>query len=134
MKLASGLLASVIVLSLSGFAWSYMGPEWGMRSRWGSPMGPYSMGRMMDYCMDAMNRWWTPERSSFNYRGLSLSKSDAERLLGDHLTSLRNPNLKIGKFTEESDRFIAELTTKDGSLVDKLIIGKYSGRIRSTYR
>ncbi len=39
----------------------------------------------------------------------------------------------VGKITERELHFEAEVKDKDGDLVDRVIIDKRSGRIRSTY-
>jgi len=45
----------------------------------------------------------------------------------------RNPNLKVGAVQDEGNSFEANVTTKDGSLVNKLFVDKDTGRIRSEY-
>jgi hypothetical protein len=45
----------------------------------------------------------------------------------------RNPNLKVGTVQDEGNSFEANVTTKDGSLVNKLFVDKDTGRIRSEY-
>jgi hypothetical protein len=45
----------------------------------------------------------------------------------------RNPNLKVGKIEDKGGYFEAEITTNDGSLVDKLLVDKDTGRMRSVY-
>jgi hypothetical protein len=44
-----------------------------------------------------------------------------------------NEDVVIGKITERQLHFEAEVADKDGELVDRVIIDKRSGRIRSTY-
>ena len=38
-----------------------------------------------------------------------------------------NPNLKLGKITEQDEVFEVEIVTKDGSQVDKLLVDKSTG-------
>ena len=57
----------------------------------------------------------------------------AERILKDYLNSRHNPNLKLGEIKDEGTFFEAELLTRDNSLVDKLIVDKNTGRMRSAY-
>lgn len=45
----------------------------------------------------------------------------------------RNPNLKIGSVEEKDGAYNAEIVTKDGSLVDRMVIDKSTGRMRSVY-
>jgi hypothetical protein len=49
------------------------------------------------------------------------------------LQSTRNPNLKLGKITEQGDAFEAEIVTKEGSLVDKLLVDKSTGWMHPAY-
>jgi hypothetical protein len=60
-----------------------------------------------------------------------ITKSDAESMLQDYVS--RNPNLKVGTVQDEGNSFEANVTTKDGSLVNKLFVDKDTGRIRSEY-
>ena len=62
-----------------------------------------------------------------------LSQSDARSIVRDYLKSTRNPNIKLGKITDSGDAFQAEILTKDGSLVDKLLVDKESGAMRPAY-
>jgi hypothetical protein len=62
-----------------------------------------------------------------------LEEKDAKAILENYLKSTRNPNLKLGKLTERDKYFESEILTKDNSLVDKIIVDKYSGWMRSIY-
>ena len=62
-----------------------------------------------------------------------LDKKDAARILEDYLNSRNNPNLKLGEIRDQGSSFEADLLTKDNSLVDKLIVDKNTGRMRSAY-
>jgi hypothetical protein len=62
-----------------------------------------------------------------------LDKKDAERIFEDNLNSRHNPNLKLGEIKDQGSSFEADLLTKDNSLVDKLIVDKNTGRMRSAY-
>jgi hypothetical protein len=62
-----------------------------------------------------------------------LNKKDAERIFEDNLNSRHNPNLKLGAIKDQGSSFEADLLTKDNSLVDKLIVDKNTGRMRSAY-
>jgi uncharacterized membrane protein len=58
-----------------------------------------------------------------------LNEEGARTVVESYLQSTRNPNLKLGKITEQGDAFEAEIVTKDGSLVDKLLVDKSTGWI-----
>ena len=62
-----------------------------------------------------------------------LEEKDAKGILENYLRSRRNPNLTLGKITERDNYFESEILTKDNSLVDKIIVDKYSGWMRSIY-
>jgi len=61
------------------------------------------------------------------------SRKAAERILKDYLNSKHNPYLKLGEIKDEGSFFEADLLTKDNSLVEKLIVDKNTGRIRTGY-
>jgi hypothetical protein len=62
-----------------------------------------------------------------------LEEKDAKAILENYLRGTRNPNLKLGKITEQGNYFEAEIVTKEGSLVDKILVDRYTGWIRSVY-
>jgi len=105
-----------------------MGP--GMMGPW--MMGPWMMGPGM------MGPWMMGPR----YRGYAprygepqkpLEEKDVKAMLEDYIKSTRNPNLKVGKIKEKEDTFEVEILTKDNSLVDKVIVDKFTGWMRSAY-
>jgi len=61
------------------------------------------------------------------------SKDEAELMVENYLRSSRNPNLKIGEVEEKDDHYIVDIVTKDGSLVDKYMVDKGTGWMRSVY-
>jgi hypothetical protein len=62
-----------------------------------------------------------------------LEKEDAKRILENYLGSMRNPNLKVGEIQDKGYVFEAEILTKDNSLVDKILVDKRTGWMRSIY-
>jgi len=83
----------------------------------GSGMGPGMMGQGYG------RQYQQPQKP--------VTKSDAESMLQNYVS--RNPNLKVGTVQDEGNSFEANVTTKDGSLVNKLFVDKDTGRIRSEY-
>lgn len=67
------------------------------------------------------------------YLQKSLDKNSAEQQVKDMLAASHNPNLKVGDVTDEGDNFQVEVLTKDGALVDKLLVDKDTGAMRSIY-
>lgn len=61
------------------------------------------------------------------------TKDEVEIIVKNYLIFTRNPNLKLGNITEKEDYFEAEIITKEKSLVDKLLVDKYTGWFRSAY-
>ncbi|MEK7872589.1 MAG: hypothetical protein AAB502_01875, partial [Chloroflexota bacterium] len=100
-----------------------MGP--GMMGQGGTTGGMMGMMRMMNECGRMM------EASPVSAE--PVTKERAETIVKQHLTNLRNPNLKTGKVTEETAGFVVEVTTKDGALVDKVVVDKRTGHARSIY-
>jgi hypothetical protein len=62
-----------------------------------------------------------------------LEEKDARALLENYLQSMRNPNLKLGEIKDLGDGFEAEILTTDNSLVDKIMVDKKTGWMRSVY-
>jgi hypothetical protein len=62
-----------------------------------------------------------------------LDEKDAKEILENYLKGTRNPNLRVGKIMEQGNYFEAEIVTKEGSLVDKILVDRYTGWIRSIY-
>jgi hypothetical protein len=95
-------------------------------------MGPQMMG-------PGRGRHMMPGGSARNYppqyqqRKGPLEEKDAREVVKNYLKSTRNPNLEIGNITDAGEVFEAEIVTKDNSLVDKVLVDKSSGWIRSAY-
>jgi hypothetical protein len=51
----------------------------------------------------------------------------------NYLQSTGNPNLKLGDIKDEGRYFEADIVTRDNSLVDKLLVDKKTGEMRSVY-
>jgi hypothetical protein len=62
-----------------------------------------------------------------------LEEKDAGTIVANYIKSTRNPNLETGKVKDVGEAFEVEIVTKDKSLVDKVLVDKRSGWIRSTY-
>ncbi|MGA8180753.1 MAG: hypothetical protein WB792_11895 [Desulfobacterales bacterium] len=62
-----------------------------------------------------------------------LDRNQAKQEAENYLRSMRNPNLKLGRIQENSNGYQVNIVTKDGSLVDKVLVDKNTGGMRSTY-
>ncbi len=108
-----------------------MGP--GMMGRGGYGMGPgmmggggYGMGPGM------MGRGYG--RPEYNQQlSKPLDEGQAKQLLQDYLDNTRNSNLKLGPITDKGTYFEAQIITRNGSLVDKIIVNKKTGVMHSAY-
>jgi hypothetical protein len=75
-----------------------------------------------------------PQNGS-QYKGSQkpLGPKEARAILEDYLKSKRNPNLKLGKIKDDGYAFEAEIVTEDNSLVDRILVDKNTGGMRSAY-
>lgn len=62
-----------------------------------------------------------------------LDEKDGKTILENYLKSTRNPNLKVGKIEDKGNAFEGEILTPKGSLVDKILVDKNTGWMRSVY-
>jgi rubrerythrin len=65
--------------------------------------------------------------------GKPLDMKEAKAMMEDYLKSWRNPNLKLGKIKDTGNAFEAEVLTKNNALVDRVLIDKNTGWMRSAY-
>jgi hypothetical protein len=63
-----------------------------------------------------------------------LKEKDVKAMLEHYVQSTRNPNLKVGKITEKDAYFEGEILTKNNALVDKILVDKNTGWMRSIYQ
>ncbi len=89
-------------------------------------MGQGGRGRMMRYRDGSCGMG---PRARFN-RATPLTKDEAKQLLESYMSYRNNPNLKLGEIADKGDMFEAPVTTKDGSLVEKIQVDKKSGWFR----
>jgi len=71
--------------------------------------------------------------NNYNPAREPVTLKQAEALVQDYLTAIGNPNLKQGKLTDKGNYFEVEIVTKNGSLVDTLMLDKQRGWMRSIY-
>jgi hypothetical protein len=107
----------------SGMGPGMMGQGWGS----GYGMGPGMMGQ--GYGPQGCGQQGYGQQ--YQQPQKPLTKGDAESMVQNYVS--RNPNLKVGTVQDEGNSFEANVTTKDGSLVNKLFVDKDTGRIRSEY-
>ncbi len=100
-----------------------MGPH--MRGRGGMGPGMMGPGYGPQYGPQYPPQYQQPQKP--------MEEKDAKAVLENYLQSTRNPNLKLGKITEKGNYFEAEILTTEDSLVDKIVVDKFTGWMRSIY-
>lgn len=60
------------------------------------------------------------------------SQMQAETMVRENIA--RNPNVKTGAVIERENDFTVDILTKDGAVIDQMIVDKKSGNISSIYR
>jgi hypothetical protein len=60
-----------------------------------------------------------------------INKEEVKTLMNNYVAA--NPNLKIGEVTEKDDVYVGKIVTKDGSLVEKLVVDKSTGWMKRQY-
>ncbi len=121
-------------------------PQGGWHCPYGNPyqggygMGPGMMGYGMGPGMMGYGRGYGMMGPGYGYYQRyrlphqRLKEQDAKEIVENYLNSTRNPNLKLGKIKDEGYAFEAEIVTKkNGSLVDKVLVNKNTGWMRSVY-
>jgi hypothetical protein len=144
-KLGIGLTL-IVLLAVVAIAYA-QGPGW-----WG--MGPGMMGRgpggcYCPYCGQWMGRgmmggygmgpgmmgpgYGQQYPQQYQQTQKPLEEKDAKEIVENYLRNMRNPNLKLGNMKDAGSAFEADIVTKDNSLVDKVLIDKSTGWMRSAY-
>jgi hypothetical protein len=62
-----------------------------------------------------------------------LDEAQVKQEVENYLKSTRNPNLKMGKIEDKGNEYEVGIETKDGSLVNKILVNKETGWMRSAY-
>lgn len=65
--------------------------------------------------------------------GKPITASGAKSLVMNYLKSSKNPNLRVGRVKDVGKSFEVEILTVTNSLVDKILVDKSRGRMRSAY-
>ena len=130
-----GLIFTAVVAKAQMGPGMMMGPGPGMggfgMTGAGCGMGPM-MGRGMDPGMMGPG-YGNPYEPQYQQPRKTLEEKEANVILENYLKSTRNPNLKLGKVEDRGNAFEAEILTKEDSLVDKIMLDKYTGWMRSVY-
>jgi len=127
-----GLLAIAIAIMM-GFASSDLlaqgGPGYGGYGP-GYGMGPGMMGGYGGYGGGYGPGWGMGPGMMWGYG----NGPEAREIMNNYLSSLRNPNLKLGNIKDESNAFEADVLTRKGNdLVNKIFVDKQTGRVSFAY-
>jgi hypothetical protein len=127
---------TIIVDKNTGWMHSAMrGPGRGPGSPYGYGRGPGMMGRgyygMGPGMMGPGYQGYGPQ---YPQESKPLMERDVRQMVENYIQYTRNPNLKVGKIAEKDNYYFeAEILTKDNSLVDKILVDKQTGWVRSIY-
>ncbi|MBN1546870.1 MAG: hypothetical protein JW902_09440 [Syntrophaceae bacterium] len=98
---------------------------------YGFSRGPGMMGGGMGYGMRGGYGYGYGQ--SYEPRVTPLDMAETKNIMEKYLKSLRNPNLKLGKIKDLGHNFEAEILTNSNALVDRMLIDKNTGYMRSAY-
>jgi len=105
---------------------TYLGDDWNIergmiKPGWGSDMSSDMLGVYPLY---------DPPYRRF---AIPIDKKEAQTIAENYLDSTNNPNLKLGNERDEVTNYEFDVVTRDNSLVDRLLVSKDTGEIRSAY-
>ena len=105
---------------------TYLGDDWNIEHGMITPGWHLGMGSDMG----DVYPWSKPPYRQF---AIPIDKKDAQTLAENYLNSTHNPNLKLGRGKDEGTDYEIDIVTRDNSLVDRLLVNKKTGNIRSAY-
>jgi hypothetical protein len=120
-------LALMLLLGGGGMAWAQMGSGFGP---W-SEMGGHGVMSLRHRLGPRGELGW--HSMGFALSGLTLAKDQAAQIAQAHLRAIGNPNLKLGDLSELDTYYEAPILTSEGSFVEKLLLDKRTGWVRSVY-
>ncbi|MCG6982707.1 MAG: hypothetical protein LJE88_14995 [Deltaproteobacteria bacterium] len=107
---------------------------------YGYGMGPGMMGGWSGYCTGPgmMGYGYGPQYGrqygpQYQQPQKPLNESQAKEMVENYLQATRNPNLKLGKIEDKGYAFEVNIVTKDGSLVNKVMVDKNTGWMQPAY-
>lgn len=72
-------------------------------------------------------------RTGYGEKRQVASRADAEKVLKDYFSGKGKKDMVLGDISEAELYFEAEILNRQGTVVDKVIVDKRTGRIRSIY-
>jgi len=123
-----------VILLGAGTA-SAQGPGYGSRGLgcpgWQGGIGRMSFGVRESGPLAGWIKDGVTMRPGYQEAARSMSKFDAQMALRNYVT--RNPDLQLGSIRDKGNTFEADVIGKDRSLVNRIIVEKDTGWIRSIY-
>jgi len=98
-----------------------MGPGYGMGPGMMGPGYGYGYGPQYEY------------GQQYRQPSTPLREDQAKQEVENYLSATRDPNLKMGKIEDKGYDYEVNIETKDGSLVNKILVNKDTGWMRSAY-
>ena len=126
------ILAVVAFFGLGSIAFAYRGMGTGMMGP-GYGMGPGMMGPGYGYGQQYGPQYGPQYGRQYQQPQKPLDQNQAKQEVESYIRSMRNPNLKLGKIEEKGNNYQINIETKDGSSVDKILVDKNTGWMRSEY-
>lgn len=115
------LTAGIILLA-------YISAEAGSRGRAHSvPFDVFTPSEA--FAGDERNPYGRPKKGQYGEKGTVIDQTEAYKLLREYFQG----DVKIGNVKERKFYFEAEIRDRQGRLIDKVIIDRRTGRIRSIY-
>jgi len=121
-KVFTGILTAGIILI------AYTGAEAGSRGRAHSvPFDVFSPSGA--FAGDERNPYGRSRKGHYGEKSAVMDEAEAHRILGEYFKG----DVRIGNVRERKFYFEAEIRDRRGRLIDKVIIDRRTGRIRSIY-
>jgi len=128
-------IAVILIILMLGFeaasysrarSWGMPGPAAMGGGPWSGPWGGYGPSMMHGYMMRGYGpQPWSSWASS---RDLNLSVDAVKTQFEGWVAWQRNPRLKVGDIKEkDADTIVADIVTKDNSLVQRFAVNRHSG-------
>jgi hypothetical protein len=118
------ILAVLAFLGFGAIAFAYWGMGPGM-------MGPGMMAPGYGY-----GQHYGPQQydgRQYQQSQKPLDRNQAQQEVENYLRAMGNPNLKLEKIEEKGNSYQVNIVSEDGSLVDKILVDKNTGWMRSSY-
>jgi hypothetical protein len=94
------------------------------------PFDTYAFSESRAFADDGRFPYGASKRGKYGERRNVVTEDEAQTIVREYFT---NRDLKIGKLKKKKFYFETDITDKQGRVIDRIIIDKRTGRIRSVY-